>query len=235
MRKVDWRIHTVLFVAALVGSITLLPFVMNEKASLLLQQPLKPTTLFSIQLFGSVIIFAILIYLGLYFGKKVNLGTPLLESYFNKKKKTFPVSKPILTGLLLGIFTSVFIRLFSYPTNTDSIFWIRLLAILYGGITQEILLRLFLMTTLVYAFSRMMRTKKPSVYWAGIICTAFLVSFSNLPHLTNLTTITPVLVLQSIFLNFIPDMVFGWTYWKRGLESTILAHLVFDFFVLVLF
>ncbi len=235
MRIVDSRIYTILFFAAFIGSLTILPFAMHEKASLLLQQPLRPTTLFSLQIIISIIVFGIFVYLGLYFGKKVNLGTPLLSALVNKQKISMSFTQPLLVGLLLGIFSSIFIRVFDYPATYASSIGVRLLAVLYGGITQEILLRLFVMTTIVFAFSRVFCTKKPSVYWTGILGTAFIFAFSNLPNLMQFEKLTFFLVVQSVLLNFIPDIAFGWLYWKKGLESAIIAHVVFDLFVLVLF
>jgi len=49
-----------------------------------------------------------------------------------------------------------------------------------------------------------------------------------LPITASLTPITAMVVLRALVLNGIGGVVFGWLFWKRGLETAIIAHFSAD-------
>ena len=72
----------------------------------------------------------------------------------------------------------------------------------------------------------------------GIITSIFLAAvifgLGHLPITASLTTITPIVIIRAIILNGIGGIVFGWLFWKKGLESAIIAHFTADIFLLSL-
>jgi len=46
--------------------------------------------------------------------------------------------------------------------------------------------------------------------------------------------LTPLVVVRAIILNGIGGVVFGWLFWKKGIESAIIAHFETDIFLLTL-
>ncbi|UFH55077.1 CPBP family intramembrane glutamic endopeptidase [Spirosoma sp. KNUC1025] len=96
---------------------------------------------------------------------------------------------------------------------------------LYGGITEEILLRFGLMTLFVWAASRLFHTQKPIVYWVGIILSALLFGAGHLPALKLLVPDpSATLTLYIILGNSVAGVVFGWIYWRYGLVLAMIAH-----------
>lgn len=102
---------------------------------------------------------------------------------------------------------------------------------LYGGITEELMLRYGLMSGLAFVgwFLTGRRSEGPSsgVMWAAIMVSAVLFGFGHLPALAQSVGLTPALVARTIFLNAIAGVLFGWLYWRRSLEAAMVAHAAF--------
>ncbi|NHN49254.1 CPBP family intramembrane metalloprotease [Halostella sp. JP-L12] len=102
---------------------------------------------------------------------------------------------------------------------------------LYGGITEELLLRYGLMSGL--AFIGWVLSGRPSdgpgsgVMWVAIVISAVLFGIGHLPALAQSVDLTPALVARTILLNAIAGVLFGWLYWQRSLEAAMVAHAAF--------
>lgn len=102
---------------------------------------------------------------------------------------------------------------------------------LYGGITEELLLRFGLMSTLAFAgwYATGRRGAGPSalVMWLSILVSAVLFGVGHLPALAQTTTLTPLLIGRTVLLNAIGGVVFGWLYWRHSLEAAMVSHVTF--------
>jgi membrane protease YdiL (CAAX protease family) len=137
---------------------------------------------------------------------------------------------------------SVLIILISLPFGSMSVdflkaemivpTWQSFLASFYGGIAEEVLLRLFLMTLLVWIAFKIKKTAngKPTAtgIWLAIIISSIIFGLGHLPITSGLTAITPLVILRAVLLNGVAGIIFGWLYWKKGLESAILSHFSAD-------
>lgn len=100
---------------------------------------------------------------------------------------------------------------------------------LYGGITEEILMRWGLMTLLVWLPWRLIQ-KGPGAlrdHWfvCAALVSALLFGIGHVPVVVALgIEPTPGLVAYIVAGNAIPAVVFGWLYWRRGLEAACMAH-----------
>ena len=56
-----------------------------------------------------------------------------------------------------------------------------------------------------------------------------------MPITSAITQITPLIIARAIILNGIGGIVFGWLYWKKGLESAMVSHFTSDMVLHVLF
>ena len=113
-----------------------------------------------------------------------------------------------------------------------------MLASFYGGIAEEILLRLFVMSLFVWLGRLISKTpdSKPTtlVFWIANILAAVLFGLGHLPATSLLVPLTPLIVIRAIVLNGLLGIVFGWLYWKRGLESAMISHFSADLVLHVL-
>jgi membrane protease YdiL (CAAX protease family) len=102
---------------------------------------------------------------------------------------------------------------------------------LYGGVTEELLLRFGLMSVLALGGWRLAGrggdAPGPGVMWAAIALSALLFGAGHLPALAAAVGLTPALVARTVLLNAVAGVAFGWLYWRRSLEAAMVAHAAF--------
>lgn len=115
-----------------------------------------------------------------------------------------------------------------YIANNPATKWSLFSGLLYGGVTEELIMRWGGMTTIVWVLWRLLqgRTAIPSqgVVWSAIMISAFLFGAGHLPAVSAAVPLTTTIVVRTLGLNAIGGTVFGWFYWKRGLEGAMLCH-----------
>lgn len=102
--------------------------------------------------------------------------------------------------------------------------------VLYGGITEEILLRWGVMTALVWVGWRFVQGRdgapRPGVVWAAIVGSAPLFGTGHLPTAAALVgSLSLPVVMYVVLANSVFGLAAGWLYWRKGLEAAILAHI----------
>ena len=252
----NWKIFFILLIAGLLGVIAILPLSLEISRILAttLELPIENSTsvaaIVLIGLMQNTIFLAIAIGIGLILAPRLNLKTPILDRYFGKAKTReikpqnilFPA---LLTGLGIGVLmVTIDKMLFSYQ-NIQTIFseiplWKRLLAgVFYGGITSEIICRLFMFAVLVWILGWWWKNPngRPSkkAYWVGSSIAALIFAILHLPTIGLLAPLTVAVTLRIILLNAIAGIICGYLYWKQGLESAMVTqastHLILQLFV----
>lgn len=103
-------------------------------------------------------------------------------------------------------------------------------SILYGGIIEELLLRLFLMSLIAFILVKIFVRKKESrsipswIFAASIILAAILFGLGHLPATAQAIELTTPIIMRAIVLNGVGGIGFGYLYWKVGLSHAIYAH-----------
>ena len=236
-----------LFGAGLFGVIAIMPFLLTTQGDVLKELSIPLPVVILISTIQSAILIGIAIFIGLFLNKKVGFDTPIISSWLagesiSKKTKSVAIVSikfGVLSGLLIIGFDYLF-NFFIEPITVASIpLWQGFLAAFYGGIGEEILLRLFFVTLLVWIMWRFSRSTdvKPSTttIWVAIVSAAIIFGLGHLPATALLTTITPLIILRAVLLNGIGGVIFGWLYWKKGLEAAIITHFITDIVLLVIF
>src|SRR5690606_37422089 len=103
--------------------------------------------------------------------------------------------------------------------------------LLYGGITEEILVRWGVMSFLVWASYRLTQRKDSEVgahnFVIGILIAALVFAAGHLPAALAISSqLTAPLVAYILVGNASFGVIAGYLYWKLGLECAILAHMV---------
>ena len=101
-------------------------------------------------------------------------------------------------------------------------------AVIYGGVIEEVMLRLFWMTLVAFILWKVFdrKSKKPStaiVILANIIA-ALLFAASHLPATAITLGLSPMIVFRCFLLNGGLGLLFGWLYRKYGLRYAMIAH-----------
>jgi|SRR5690554_4489888 len=172
---------------------------------------------------------------------KVNFKLPILENLIWKLNNKINYQSILKFGALGGIISGVLISLFSLayishiPKELSEIETPVLARFLYGGITEEILLRFGFMTLIVWILHKILNTHKDSIYWTGIIISSLLFGIAHLP-IVFMSVENPSITLMTYIIlgNSIGGIIFGWLYWKKGLETAMIAH-IFTHIVFLIF
>ncbi len=98
---------------------------------------------------------------------------------------------------------------------------------LYGGITEEILVRFGFMTLLVWLAFKITKNLNDLTYWVGIVLASLLFAIGHFPTVFSVVANPSASFLTYIMVgNSIAGLFFGWLYWRKGLEAAIIAHIM---------
>ena len=101
-------------------------------------------------------------------------------------------------------------------------------AVLYGGVIEEVMLRLFMMSLVAFLlhkiFARKTECPSTAILVAANIISALLFAAGHLPATAMLMGLTPMIVFRCFLLNGGFGLAFGWLYHKYGLRYAMIAH-----------
>ncbi len=223
------KLFLFLWVLCLIGYWSVLPYVQHL-------QILPPTvSVFKVILLGTVqavLVFGLVCWLSYKLVPKTDLHPFVIKNV--QKQIIYPgVLAGVLAGLIIYILDrTVFQNSLVSPMHPP--FWAGALASLYGGINEEVLLRLFLFTLIYFLFRKICKFASGSrlyFLWITNIIVALIFGLGHLPALFKLATPNSFEISRVLILNGIPGLVFGYLYWSRGLWAAMLAHFVTDLMI----
>jgi hypothetical protein len=182
-------------------------------------------------------------WIGLRLGAEIGLDSSFARAFvyrqpfptISKSAITTSISVGCIGGIIL-IGLSLVFQAWMPPTATPTSLkidlWKRMLAAFYGGITEELLLRLFFMTLIAWLLWKTFGQKRsqPAAWITGlaIISAAILFGVGHLPAAARVWSLTPIVIARTITLNALLGIPFGFLYWRWGLEYAMLSHFCAD-------
>lgn len=98
---------------------------------------------------------------------------------------------------------------------------------LYGGITEELLLRYGLMSLILFLSLKAIPTRPVAAAWVSIIISTGLFALGHMPAVYGAVPDPSASLFAYVMLgNSIGGLIFGWLYWKKGLEAAMIAHIM---------
>ncbi len=265
-KKFNWQVFFTIWIAAIVGLVAILPYTLTLQAGTLgkLTLPIPLPLLIAIQVAQNAVMFGIAALIGLFLAKRIGLGAPILEEFFARDPSALlrvrdRIKAFLVPSIVLGVVASLLIialdvfvfapalkaelgiaaSALSAQSSAKPAAWQGFLASFYGGIDEEVLLRLFLMTLLAWLGKLISHTPegKPTaiVFWVANILAAILFGLGHLPATAMLMPLTPLVIVRAVVLNGFVGLACGYLYWKHGLESAMLSHFSADIVLHVLF
>lgn len=256
---INWKVFWILLIAAILATILLLPYAMEIQSSAvdLTKLALPLPVVLTLQILQNAILFAIAIFGGLFFAGRVGLGTPILDSLTRGESVRDRLRALLPLSIILGVLSTLVVlglEIFYFQPamlkelgetatalnlqTSQPAAWKGFLASFYGGIAEEIQLRLFVMSLLAWLGRFLSKTSdgKPTdvIFWIANILAAVLFGLGHLPTMALLVPLTSLVVTRTILLNGLIGVVCGWLYWKRGLESAMISHFSADLVLHVL-
>jgi hypothetical protein len=230
------RLGILLWSAGTVGAVTV-------TAGLLPQLPATmplPAPLWLIIIASSLqsaLLVALAVWGGVTLAPAVGLRAPAFEAAALRQPVIPALTPQVLPGLVAGVPAGflLFASLRWSPAPISALqgqFTPPLHArVLYGGITEEVLLRWGLMTVFTWLAWRFVQRRHGAVRaglaWLAIAASALIFGAGHLPvaHFLIGSLNAPV-VLFVVGVNAAFGVLFGWLYWRRGLEAAMVAHAV---------
>lgn len=235
-----WRQFVVLFVAGVLGALAVIPY---QLALLPSASAAKAPPLVLLVVVGGLqaaVEVAVAVGIGLLAARAVGLHAPLSEAIaYRGNIREALRGLEVWRAAALGAATSVLIVIldvtvfhgvtasFARSGTAMPSRLVGLLASFEGGITEEILLRLFVMSVIVWLLLRV-APRGALVFWAANVAASVLFGLGHLPATAALIPITPLVVVRAVVLNGAIGVVAGWLFWRRGLESAMIAHFAGD-------
>lgn len=239
---IHWRVFGVLLAGGIAGSLAALPYLLAiASANPGMTRGTRPelSVIVLVTAVQSAILLAIAIGAGLILAHQVGLRAPLLEQWLagGAQVRAAQILLPALawalgTGATL-VLVDVLLFARSLPVEFHPMLhialWKRLLAgVVYGGVTEELLTRLFLVSLLGWGLGRFWKAPsglpEAGAFWAAIVFAALLFGVLHLPMTAAIAPLSPILVLRALLLNGIAGIIFGFLFWRYGLEAAMVAH-----------
>ena len=204
---------------------------------------LPPPAVFKIiSLIQPAVLTTLAVAVGVWLSAKVGLHSPAAEAAASGEPFFTKLKPQILPGVIAGLASGVAIvvgwiiakpfLLAEFVTRAQGFnkFMPHITRFLYGGFTEELLLRWGVMTFLVWAAWRAFQKGEGSPrsgYFVGaIVVSALVFGMGHLPLAYMLAgALTLPLVVYVITVNSIFGIVAGFLYWKKGLEAAMIAHI----------
>ena len=235
---INWKLFFILLIACVISSLLVIPYSLAITSS---GVELSAIILL-LTAAQNLVLFSVAVFFGLLLSKRIGMGAPIVQNILDGKNQARELLALLLPSICWGALAGIVIVLLSLPFNalipelqlleTSAPIWKAFLASFYGGIAEEILLRLFLVSLFVWITFKIKKTKdgRPTNFgiWLSIVAAAVIFGLGHLPATAQITALTGVVVIRAIVLNGVGGIIFGLLYCKKGLESAMIAHFTAD-------
>ena len=190
------------------------------------------TLLTAVSALQAVLYAAVCGFFGYILSEKIGLMRPFrLESGPLKQSLLFTVPAAVVLSLdpwVFGKFLPEIAEVDEAGLTADS--W--LASILYGGIIEEVMMRLFLMSLFAWLLWKIFFRKRASVSEGILIAANFasaaLFAAGHIPvTIAFFGKLTPLILLRCFLLNGGAGLIFGRLYRKYGIQYAMLSHVLF--------
>jgi membrane protease YdiL (CAAX protease family) len=233
-------LFTVLWLSGMVGVLSTLWLDLPISEEL----PIPLTVVKLLNLISPTFLLSIAVLVGVTLADKVSLSAPLAEAISNNTLPKLAAIKPLIIpglmgGAIGGIMLSAWFLFWRSALPIDFITKAEELSkntpfltrILYGGITEEIIMRWGLMTFLVWVIGLVLQKAEGTPHIGSVILaiviSSFVFGFGHLPIAFALSSqVTTSLVLYVVIGNSLFGLIAGYLYWHTGLEAAMIAHVL---------
>lgn len=230
----NWRLCFALFLIGLPGVLAL-AWVITQNLPSDYRSAMPDWLIGAVSILQNTLLLSIAAFTGARFAPRVGLNAPVLSAWLAGRPSRAAIGsiiKPAITGGVLGV-----IILLGYnaliPVRPEALQQQNALPlivrILYGGITEEILLRWGLMTWVAWLIWRICRAEagalSPGIAWIAVVISAVVFGIAHLPAAQALFgELNSPLIACVVAGNAAFGMIAGYLFWRHGLEAAVLAH-----------
>ncbi len=236
-RPSGWRLGALLWLLGLPGVVavvwTLLP-PLQANAGLL---PLPLWAVLLLSGLQTAVLLALAVAIGVWLAPRVGLRAPVLSAWLGGGPVGPAVRAVVAPGVMGGVAGALWLWALAQvapqalqPSDPASAAPL-VVKLLYGGITEELLVRWGLMTLLLWLGWRVLRRGQglpgKALVAVAVLLSALLFALGHLPAAQAMAgVLTPPVVLFVLAGNTAFGMLAGALYARRGLEAAIVAHVL---------
>ncbi|MFN3438320.1 MAG: type II CAAX prenyl endopeptidase Rce1 family protein [Acidovorax sp.] len=203
-------------------------------------EALLPVPLWTVALLSvlqTAVLLALAVAVGAWLAPRVGLQAPAMSAWLTGKSIGPALRAQMLPGMLGGLAGAAWLWALSLvapaplqPSDPASAMPL-VVKLLYGGITEELLMRWGLMTLLMWLAWRVGQRGQGQpgkvVVAVAVLLSAVLFAVAHLPATQSMGgVLTPQIVAFVLVGNTAFGLVAGWLYARRGLEAAIIAHVL---------
>lgn len=237
MKNQKLKLGIILFILGFTGVLTLLTIELPlENLPKEVTAQCSESTIKILTLINPTFLLIIAIVFGVSLHDKVKLDVPIINRFISGRTPEKSISDAVKSGMVGGVIAGILLLVIGilfyarlpqeFITIGENLKLTPAARLLYGGITEEILLRFGLMTVVVWIISKISKKLNPAVFWSGLIVAAVIFAIAHFPVAFQAVGSPSIGLLTYILLgNSIGGFIFGWLYWKKGLESAFIAHM----------
>lgn len=227
--NIEWSTAIILIVLGIFGTVAIIPYssALQSGATMTMKQKL-------LGLLQGIVLVVVSVLVGMAASRSLGLQIT-----------TSPASLPLpaLLGVAAGLVIVLLEVTIFLPRLPEALagagaggiqlpVWKRFLASFYGGINEELMMRFFIMSGLLWLVTRVWHTTSGdpvvTAFWIVNIVVAVIFGLGHLPAVKMMTEITPLLVGRTIILNSVAGIIFGWVFWHYGLAAAMVSHFCAD-------
>lgn len=174
-------------------------------------------------------------------GSRLGFGAPFVEAWLRGERPDVrPLARAGAQGAVLALAAvAVLLAMFNAeaPAGAEAEqdvlpWWSGLAFALYGGAAEELIFRFGLMSGIAWVIAQLRRfvhswqaaPDEAMVAWGGIVISAILFGLAH-------AGMGPGGLLVQVSFRMAAGLLFGWLYWRHGIEAAIAAHLGYDLVV----
>jgi hypothetical protein len=224
MRPFSWKALWILVALQLLGNLLSIPILQTTN------RVIDPLPYWILWTAISIPIIA----LSLYLAGRIGLSAPFLEGYLHGEGKRNWLQMVVAISVLVAIAAIPFILLINQDAGSQDYpaVWKLILASMDAGVQEEIFNRFFLMTALAWLGSLIWSEPdgRPTrlVIWTAILISAILFGWAHVDDKLSIPGVPISDFISLMVVGTIYGIIFGWLYWKLGIECAILAHFAID-------
>ena len=198
----------------------------------------------------STVLLGVMTFAGLWAARRLGMGAPTVDAWVHGRPLPSSVGRQVLVSVVLGV--SIGLALLALdlwlcarlsPEGVGRLLrerqppaWMGLLASVEGGLTEEVELRLFLLSFLALGLRRVTRRSaeldapsvSSAVFWTANAVAAVLFGLGHLPITSRLVALTPAVVARAVVQNGSLGLITGQLFRRRGIEMAMVCHFCAD-------
>lgn len=206
------------------------------------EMPFHPLLIKLLSVIQTAVLLSVAVVIGIQFAPQVGLSAPAAEAFAKSDSFISALKPQVVPGLIAGFIAGVAILAtwILFRPVLPPVFVTRaegfnssmpfLTRVLYGGITEELLLRWGFLTFLVWVAWRLFqggRGRPRTIYLvSAIVISSVVFGVGHLPIVAALAVdFTLPIVTFVVLANSLFGLISGYLYWQKGLEAAIIAHM----------